>query len=105
MIRQSRDRPLGELELLIRPLNKDSLTSNNDTDSEDAYDNGYLNMNGKNPMEDSLETLREDLTSGHLIEQYEVCNVCEETSIDRETLFCSLDIATTKRRLHLWNCC
>jgi hypothetical protein len=72
MIRQSRERPFGELELLIRPLKKCHLSSNNDTDSEDAYDNGLLNLNPKNPLEQSLETLRDDLTTGHLIEQYEV---------------------------------
>jgi hypothetical protein len=72
MIRQSRERPSGELELLIQPLKNCHLSSNNDTDSEDAYDNGLLNVHHKNPIEQSLETLRDDLTTGHLIEQYEV---------------------------------
>lgn len=72
MIRQSRDRLMGELELLIRPLNKCSIASNNDTDSEDAYDNGFVNLTEKNPLQQSLEMLREDLSTGHLIEQYEV---------------------------------
>jgi hypothetical protein len=72
MIRQSRERPSGELELLIRPLKNCHISSNNDTDSEDAYDNGLLNFNSKNPLKQSLETLRDDLTTGHLIEQYEV---------------------------------
>ena len=73
MIRQSRERPLSELELLIRPLKNCHLSSNHDTDSEDAYDNGLLTINHlKNPLEQSLETLRNDLTTGHLIEQYEV---------------------------------
>ncbi|CAF1173306.1 unnamed protein product [Rotaria sp. Silwood1] len=71
MIRQSRDRPSGELELLIRPLNKCHLSSNNDNDSEHTYDNEFLNLNEKDPLEQSLETLRDDLTTGHLIEQYE----------------------------------
>jgi succinylglutamate desuccinylase len=71
MIRQSRERRSGELELLVRPLK----ISNNDTDSEDAYDNGLLNINEKNPLEQSLETLRDDLTTGHLIEQYEVSEI------------------------------
>lgn len=66
MIRQSRERPSGELELLIRPLKKPSIAS----DSDDAYDNLHRK---KNLLEQSLETLREDLTSGQLIEQYEVC--------------------------------
>lgn len=69
MIRQSRERPSGELELLIRPLKNCHLSTNNDTDSEDAYDNGLLN---RNPLELSLDTLRDDLATGHLIEQYEV---------------------------------
>jgi len=69
MIRQSRERPSGELELLIRPMRKCHLSSNNDTDSEDAYDNGLLHQN---PLEQSLDTIRDDLTTGHLIEQYEV---------------------------------
>ena len=72
MIRQSRERPLGELELLIRPLKNCRLSPNNDTDSEGAYDNDLLNSNSPNPLEQSLETLRNDLTSGHSIEQYEV---------------------------------
>jgi hypothetical protein len=72
MIRQSRERPSGELELLIRPLKNCHLSLNHDTDSEDAYDNGLLNVNPKNPLEQSLETLRDDLTTGHLLEQYEV---------------------------------
>ncbi len=72
MIRQSREKPDGELELLIRPLKKCNLLTNNDTDSENAYDNGLLNLNPQNPLEKSLETLRNDLTTGHLIEQYEV---------------------------------
>ncbi|CAF0959126.1 unnamed protein product [Adineta steineri] len=72
MIRQSRERPSGELELLIRPLQKCQLTINNDTDSEDAYDNGLLNLNSKDPLEQSVETLRDDLSTGHLIEQYEI---------------------------------
>lgn len=68
MIRQSRERPSGELELLIRPLKNCRLSP----DSEDAYDNGLLTLNSKNPLEQSFETLRNDLTTGHLIEQYEV---------------------------------
>lgn len=68
MIRQSRERPSGELELLIRPLKNCHLSS----DSEDAYDNGLLTINSKKPLEQSLETLRDDLRTGHLIEQYEV---------------------------------
>lgn len=72
MIRQSRERPLGELELLIRPLKKCRLSSNNDTDSEGAYDNDLLSSNSPNPLEQSLEALRNDMLTGHLIEQYEV---------------------------------
>lgn len=68
MIRQSRERPFGELELFIRPLKR----SINDTDSEDAYDNGFLNIIDKSSLEQSLEVLRDDLSTGHLIEQYEV---------------------------------
>ncbi|CAF2905605.1 unnamed protein product [Rotaria sp. Silwood2] len=71
MIRQSRERPSGELELLIRPLNKCHLSSNNNNDLEHTYDNDFLNLNEKDPLEQSLETLRDDLTTGHLIEQYE----------------------------------
>lgn len=75
MIRQSRERPFGELELLVLPLKQRHASVNHDTDSEDAYDNGLLNLNNKNPLELSLETLRDDLTTGHLIEQYEVSAV------------------------------
>jgi len=75
MIRQSRERPSGELELLIRPLKKCNLSSNHDTDSEEVYDNGLLNSSLKNPLEQSLETLRDDLTTGCLIEQYEVSSI------------------------------
>ncbi|CAF0947446.1 unnamed protein product, partial [Rotaria sordida] len=71
MIRQSRERPSGELELLIRPLNKCHLSTNNDTDFEHTYDNDFLNLNQKDPLEQSLEILRDDITTGHLIEQYE----------------------------------
>ena len=72
MIRQSRERPFGELELLVRPVKQRHSSVNNDTDSEDAYDNGLLNLNVKNPLEQSLEALRDDLATGQLIEQYEV---------------------------------
>lgn len=78
MIRQSRERPLGELELLIRPLKQFHLTSNghddddDDIDIEHTYDNSFLNLNKKNPLELSLEAVRDDLATGHLIEQYEV---------------------------------
>ena len=72
MIRQSRERSSGELELLIQPLKKCRLSSNNDTDSEGAYDNDLLSSNSPNPLEQSLEALRNDMLTGHLIEQYEV---------------------------------
>ncbi|CAF1044909.1 unnamed protein product [Adineta ricciae] len=72
MIRQSRERPFGELELLVRPVQQRHSSVNNDTDSEDAYDNGLLNLNVKNPLEQSLEALRDDLATGQLIEQYEM---------------------------------
>lgn len=75
MIRQSRERPMGELELLIKPINQFTLTLNNDTDSEDAYDNGFLNMSHRTLLQQSLEILREDLNNGQLIEQYEVSHL------------------------------
>lgn len=56
MIRQSREKPSGELELLIRPLK-----------------NCAINMDSKANLENCLEILRNDLNSGHSIEQYEVC--------------------------------
>ncbi len=48
MIRNSRERTFGELELLIKPLEE------------------------KNSLEKSLQILRNDLSSNDLIEQYEV---------------------------------
>ncbi len=48
MIRHSRERPFGELELVIKSFNQ------------------------KNLLEESLQRLRDDLSSNHLIEQYEV---------------------------------
>jgi hypothetical protein len=48
MIRHSRERPFGELELLIKPLDE------------------------TNSLEKSLQILRNDLSSHDLIEQYEV---------------------------------
>ncbi|CAF1907927.1 unnamed protein product [Rotaria magnacalcarata] len=74
MIRQSRERPSGELELLIRPLKQCHLASNDDkdVDVEHTYDNSFLNLNQKDPLELSLEALRDDLATDHLIEQYEI---------------------------------
>ena len=96
MIRQSRERPLGELELLIRPLkNKD-----HESDSEDAYDNGLLTINPKNPLEQSLETLRDDLTTGYLIEQYEVRFL---DFMENQILSFFLDTSTKKRRFYFRN--
>jgi hypothetical protein len=51
MIRRSRERPFGELELLIKPTEK------------------------KNSLEQSLQILRSDLSSKRLIEQYDVSTV------------------------------
>lgn len=48
MIRCSRDRPFGELELCIKPCHE------------------------KNLLEKSLEKLRNDILSNYLIEQYQV---------------------------------
>jgi hypothetical protein len=55
MIRHSRERSSGELELLIKSL--------------DTNDSKSIQ---KNPLEDSLQTLRHDLISNNFIEQYEV---------------------------------
>jgi hypothetical protein len=100
MIRQSRERPSGELELLIRPLKNCHL--NNDNDSENAYDNNSLNLNSKNPLIQSLETLRDDLTTGHLIEQYEVSYLIEYYLL-KIKLLCFLDNSTTKRWIYIRN--
>ena len=75
MIRQSREEPLGKLELLIRPFKKCNLSFNNNADLENNYDNNLLNLNQNNQLEQSLETLRDDLKTGHLIEQYEVSEI------------------------------
>ena len=72
MIRQSRERPSGELELLIRPLNRCHLSSNENDQLENPYDNSFLNPIERSPLEESLEALRDDLTTGQIIEQYEV---------------------------------
>jgi len=72
MIRHSRERPLGELQLLMRPFSTSSSLSNHESDSEDAYDNGLLECHRKNALEESLQTLRDDLESNHLVEQYEI---------------------------------
>jgi hypothetical protein len=83
MIRQSRERPDGELELFIRSLNKSSVTTMNDLHSDDVYDNEFLNATHDSSMEHSLETLRDDLTTGHAIEQYEVGLRSRMTRLDR----------------------
>lgn len=72
MIRQSRERPSGELELLIRPLNSCHLSSDDNDQLENPYDNSFLNAVERSPLEESLAILRDDLTTGNLIEQYEV---------------------------------
>lgn len=64
MIRQSRENPLGELELLIRPLK-----------------NCVIHTDSKVNLENSLETLRNDMNSGHLIEQYEVCDDDDDDNV------------------------
>lgn len=101
MIRQSHERPLGELELLIQPLKNCRLLSTNDTDSDGAYDNDLLTSNSPNQLEDSLETLRNDLTTGHSIEQYEVSYYPLMKNFFFIRRFLHLGTSTTKRWFYI----
>ena len=105
MIRQSRDRPSGELELLILPLKKCSLSLNNDTDSEGAYDNDLLGLHEKGTLKQSLVAMRDELTSGQLIEQYEVGVHRSKRTGACERACTFLGSTTAKGEFHVRDCC
>ncbi|CAF1198548.1 unnamed protein product, partial [Didymodactylos carnosus] len=73
MIRQSREKPNGELILLVRP-SKFVTSSHSNHDEEEIYDNeldsfhDYVRLD---TLEESLQCLKNDLANGRLIEQYE----------------------------------